>query len=303
MRMSHANLHLDTNATLTDTCVRQKVQAAITARQGQTHLNFKSSQPSLEIISNYWYIYDNVCTLLICFHFKTTSFQRHHPIYLQRRVERSAQLLTKSTNNLSADVKLQCQQICMILTNEEKKIQVGLFLQKRASFRWISYKQKYCQVWRKTRRNEWRTGRDWHSYPILVLFSGNWRHIQTHKLYHPWLSLLNVWSSQNISLLSRWYISLIDQSHWHRRSQVVSKAARNKRTTTGGSPKTSAPAQIRPTTERALFCSASYSLTLRRSTRPLVQPTQKSYNCITITIYIWVSSEHTTISSLPDIYF
>ena len=190
-----------------------------------------------------------------------------------------------------------------LLTNEEKKIQVGLFLQKRASFRWISYKQKYCQVWRKTRRNEWLTGRDWHSYPILVLSSGNWRQIQTHKLYHPWLSLLNVWSSHNISLSSRWYISLIDQSHWHRRSQVVSKAARNKRTTTGGSPKTSAPAQIRPTTERALFCSASYSLTLRRSTRPLVQPTQKRYNCITITIYIWVSSEHTTISSLPDIYF
>ena len=143
--------------------------------------------------------------------------------------------------------------------------------------------------------NGWR---DWHSYSILVLSSGNWRHIQTHKLYHTWLSLLNVWSSHNISLLSRWYTSLIDQSHWHRRSQVVSKAARNKRTTTGGRWKTSAPAQLRPTTGRALFCSASYSLTLRRSTRPLVQPTQKSYNCTTITIYIWVSSEHTTISSL-----
>ena len=134
MRMSHANLHLDTNATLTDTCVRQKVQAAITARQGQTHLNFKSSQPSLEIISNYWYIYDNVCTLLICFHFKTTSFQRHHPIYLQRRVERSAQLLTKSTNNLSADVKLQCQQICMITDKWRKKNSGGFVFTKKGQF-------------------------------------------------------------------------------------------------------------------------------------------------------------------------
>ena len=95
----------------------------------------------------------------------------------------------------------------------------------------------------------------------------------------------------------------IDQSHCHRRSQVASNAGPNERTTTDGRWKTSAPAQLRPTTERALFSSASYSLTLRRSTRPLAQPTQKSYNCITITIYIWVSSEHTTISSLPDIYF
>ena len=53
MRTSHANLHLDTNATLTDTCVRQKVQAAITASQGKTHLNFKNSQPGLEILLNY----------------------------------------------------------------------------------------------------------------------------------------------------------------------------------------------------------------------------------------------------------
>ena len=90
----------------------------------------------------------------------------------------------------------------------------------------------------------------------------------------------------------------IDQSHCHRRSQVASNAGPNERTTTDGRWKTSAPAQLRPTTERALFSSASYSLTLRRSTRPLVQPTQKSYNCITITISIWVSSEHTTISSL-----
>ena len=81
----------------------------------------------------------------------------------------------------------------------------------------------------------------------------------------------------------------IDQSHCHRRSQVVSKAARNKRTTTDVSKKTSAPATLRPTTERALLSSASYSLTLRRSTRPLVQPTQKklqlhNYNYIYLSL-------------------
>ena len=99
-------------------------------------------------------------------------------------------------------------------------------------------------------------------------------------------------------------VSLIYKSNWSiTLAPPFPSCEQSRPQQTGGSPKTSAPAQLRPTTERALFCSASYSLTLRRSTRPLVQPTQKSYNCITITIYIWVSSEHTTISSLPDIYF
>ena len=113
----------------------------------------------------------------------------------------------------------------------KENISGGFVFTKKGQFQvdFIQAKILSGQIWRKTRRNEWLTGRDWHSYSILVLSSGNWRHIQTHKLYHPWLSLLNVWSSHNISLLSRWYISLIDQSHWHRRSQVVSKAARNKR--------------------------------------------------------------------------
>ena len=61
MRMSHANLHLDTNAALTDTCVRQKVQAAITARQGKTHPNFRHSQLSLDIFYQTNDIYDKVC--------------------------------------------------------------------------------------------------------------------------------------------------------------------------------------------------------------------------------------------------
>ena len=61
MRTSHANLHLDTNATLTDTCVRQKVQAAITARQGKT-CPFKHSERSLEIFYQTNDIYYKVCT-------------------------------------------------------------------------------------------------------------------------------------------------------------------------------------------------------------------------------------------------
>ena len=61
MRMSHANLHLNTNAALTDTRVRQKVQAAIRARQGKTHPNFRHSQLSLDIFYQTNDIYDKVC--------------------------------------------------------------------------------------------------------------------------------------------------------------------------------------------------------------------------------------------------
>ena len=171
MRMSHANLHLDTNATLTDTCVRQKVQAAITARQGKTHLNFKNSQPSLEILLNYWYIYDNVCTLLIKASILKPFSSRKTIRYISRgelNDQHSCWQSPPTTCLLTSNYNVS--RSAWLLTNEKKKFQVGLFLQKRAIFRWISYKQKYCQVrygGKLGEMNGWLVEID---IPILFLF-------------------------------------------------------------------------------------------------------------------------------------
>ena len=131
MRMSHANLHLDTNATLTDTCVRQKVQAAITARQGKTHLNFKSSQPNLEIISNYWYIYDNVCTLLIKASILKPFSSRKTIRYISRgelNDQHSCWQSPPTTCLLTSNYNVS--RSAWLLTNEEKK------------FRWVCFYKK-----------------------------------------------------------------------------------------------------------------------------------------------------------------
>ena len=198
--MSHANLHLDTNARLTDTCVWQKVQAAITARQGKT-CPFKHSERSLEIfIKPMIYIIRYAPgTLLI--NFWTNFYERHHSISPE-------EIWTISK---VAD-KVHQQPVCW----HQITMSAGLhdcWQAIKKHFRWVFFYKKgaISGGFHKNTVRDRGNSAPWMAHWSRLTFlsyscssSGNGRHIQTHKLYHPWLSLLNVWSSHNISLLSRW---------------------------------------------------------------------------------------------------
>ena len=165
MRMSHANLHLDTNARLTDTCVWQKVQAAITARQGKT-CPFKHSERSLEIFYQTNDIYYKVCTRHLVDKL-LNQFLRETPFDISRgdlNDQQSCRQSPPTTCLLTSNYNVS--RSAWLLTSNKKTFQVGFFFTKKGQFQ-VDFTKILLEI-EETRHHEWLTGQDWHSFPILV---------------------------------------------------------------------------------------------------------------------------------------